>query len=95
MAKGTKTGGRQKGSKNKRTIAIEEGRKGKLPLAYMLEVMRDPAADNERRDDMARAAAPYLHARRAPEDNAGNTLPPMLYVHPSLEDDGSDGDKLS
>jgi hypothetical protein len=96
MTKRQKTGGRQKGSKNKRTIALDKAaQEGKLPLEYMLEVMRDPKADNERRDDMARAAAPYLHARRAPEDNAGNTLPPMLYVHPSLEDDGSDGDKLS
>jgi hypothetical protein len=34
---------------------------GLLPLDYMLKVMRDEAADRERRDDMARAAAPYLH----------------------------------
>ena len=61
----------------------------------MLSVMRKLKADVLRRDDMARAAAPYLHARRAPEDKKGATVPPMLYVHPSLEDDGSDGDKLS
>jgi hypothetical protein len=29
----------------------------------MLSVMRDPAADDKRRDSMAMAAAPYLHAR--------------------------------
>jgi hypothetical protein len=29
----------------------------------MLSVMRDPAADNKRRDAMAMAAAPYLHPR--------------------------------
>ena len=87
MAKGAKTGGRKAGSKNKRTIAIEKGAKGKLPLDYMLEVMRDPEADNERRDDMARAAAPYLHARRAPEDKQGRTVPPMIYTTPNLEDE--------
>jgi hypothetical protein len=45
----------------------------------MLKVMRDEAADRERRDDMARAAAPYLHARRAPEDKQGKTIPPCVY----------------
>jgi hypothetical protein len=30
---------------------------GVLPLAYMLAVMRDPAADEKRRDAMAMAAA--------------------------------------
>jgi len=31
------------------------------PLEYMLEVMRDPTADQTRRDMMAKAAAPYRH----------------------------------
>ena len=38
---GTKTGGRKKGSKNKRTLAVDAAKGGKLPLDYMLEVMRD------------------------------------------------------
>jgi hypothetical protein len=33
------------------------------PLAYMLRVMQDPGADWKRRDDMARAAAPYCHRK--------------------------------
>jgi hypothetical protein len=36
-----------------------------MPLDYMLEVMRDPTADETRRDRMAVAAAPYLHGRSA------------------------------
>ena len=89
MANRTKTGGRKKGSKNRRTVALEAAaKKGKLPLDYMLEVMRDESADGLRRDDMARAAAPYLHARRAPEDKQGRTVPPMIYTHPPLEEDG-------
>jgi hypothetical protein len=38
------------------------------PLDYMLAVMRDPMADFKRRDDMARAAAPYCHARFASKE---------------------------
>jgi hypothetical protein len=65
MARGRKTGGRQKGTPNR---ATEEARAaaaatGILPLDYMLSVMRDPAADHKRRDAMAMAAAPYLHPR--------------------------------
>ena len=65
MARGRKTGGRQKGARNR---ATEEARAaaavtGVMPLDYMLSVMRDPNADHKRRDAMATAAAPYLHSR--------------------------------
>jgi phage terminase small subunit len=33
------------------------------PLEYMLTVMRDPAVDPTRRDRMAQAAAPFVHAK--------------------------------
>jgi hypothetical protein len=35
------------------------------PLAYMLRVMSDPGADWKRRDEMAKAAAPYCHRKMA------------------------------
>lgn len=35
------------------------------PLEYMLSVMNSPAEDKARRDRMAVAAAPYVHARAA------------------------------
>jgi hypothetical protein len=65
MARGRKTGGRQKGARNR---ATEEARaaaaaSGIMPVDYMLSVMRDPAADQKRRDAMAMAAAPYLHPK--------------------------------
>jgi hypothetical protein len=65
MARGRKTGGRQKCARNR---ATEEARAaasttGFLPLDYMLSAMRDPAADGKRRDAMAMAVAPYLHPR--------------------------------
>ena len=85
-----KTGGKRKGSKNKRTRELERVAKtGITPLDYMLKVMRDPKADPYRRAEMAKAAAPYVHARRAPENNKGNTVPPVFYITPNLEaDDG-------
>ena len=63
-----KTGGRIKGTPNRKTVekrlAEEQARKISSdlePLEYMLEVMRDPTADQTRRDMMAKAAAPYRH----------------------------------
>ena len=35
------------------------------PLEYMLAVLADPTADEDRRDRMAIAAAPYVHAKLA------------------------------
>lgn len=65
MAFGRKTGGRQKGTPNKLTqeqqLAVAAS--GLVPLDYMLQVMRDAAQPAERRDDMAKAAAPYVHPR--------------------------------
>jgi hypothetical protein len=65
MARGRKTGGRQKGARNRATEEARAAAKatGILPLEYMLRVMRDPNADTKRRDAMATAAAPYLHPR--------------------------------
>ena len=67
MARGIKTGGRKRGSRNKKTIIRERAiaASGELPVDYMLRVMRDKRVKTARRDDMARAAAPYLHARLA------------------------------
>jgi hypothetical protein len=59
--------GRKRGSRNRRSvqayIAAEAG--GELPLDHMLSIMRSKSKgiDDERRDRMAIAAAPYLHAK--------------------------------
>ena len=62
-----KTGGRQNGVANKRTREIADAAKaqGLTPLEYMLAVLRDETVEPERRDEMAKAAAPYLHPRLA------------------------------
>jgi hypothetical protein len=63
--KGERRGGRQTGVANKRTreIADRATAEGITPLEYMLQVLRDEMAERPRRDDMARAAAPYMHPR--------------------------------
>lgn len=65
MTVGRKTGGRQKGSLNKSTREQQAAAiaSGLAPLDYMLAVMRDAQQPPERRDDMAKAAAPYVHPR--------------------------------
>ena len=65
MAKGFKTGGRQKGTPNRATSEMRRAiaESGETPVEYMVRIMRDETAEPSRRDDMARAAAPYLHPR--------------------------------
>ena len=67
MAHGFKTGGRKKGSLNKVSSEMKAAiaASGETPLEYMLRVMRDTKADTRRRDEMAKAAAPYIHPRLA------------------------------
>src|SRR5262245_38563467 len=72
--------GRKRGTPNKThrpAFANRYRRGGQLPLDYMLEVMRSSKASDLRRDDMAKAAAPYLHARRVPETGEGKTESPI------------------
>ena len=44
---------------------------GQTPLEYMLEVMRNPQIDARRRDQMAAAAAPYVHHRLSSTEHSG------------------------
>ncbi len=61
--------GRKKGSKQKiaktylTKSALIAAADGEMPLQYMLRVMRDPTADEKRRDAMATAAATYIHPK--------------------------------
>lgn len=73
MATGRKTGGRQKGTPNRATAAkaAEVASSGLTPLDYMLNVMRDEDQPFPRRDDMAKSAAPYVHAKLAAVAHTG------------------------
>ena len=80
MHGGTRNGaGRPKGARNQRTLAMLEAAAsgGEMPIPYMLRVMRDENAPDRRRDDMAKAAAAYLHCKLSSieEEDEGNTEP--------------------
>lgn len=70
VPKGTRVGGRQKGTPNKATSAkaAEIKASGLTPLDYMLQILRDAALDPAQRLDAAKAAAPYVHPRLASVD---------------------------
>src|SRR5215470_9794302 len=74
--------GRPRGAISKSTRAILEAAAahGEMPLDYMLRVMRDPDAPAARRDEMAKAAAPYLHARLQPAPDAALDEGPVVPV---------------
>jgi hypothetical protein len=69
-----KSGGRKRGSRNKATLIREQelAAGGELPVDYMLRVMRDPKAEDSRRDEMAKAAAPFVHHRLATVQHDGS-----------------------
>jgi hypothetical protein len=75
--------GRKKGSANRKTreIADRAIEEGTSPLEYMLSVMRDEGAESGRRDDMAKAAAPYVHPRLAAVEHTGKDGDSINHVH--------------
>lgn len=91
MAKGAKTGGRQKGSRNKATVAVREAvreamaKSGLTPLNFMLDIMRGEACP----EDASSAQIIAFHALRF---EAAKAAAP--YVHARLaavEHTGPDG----
>lgn len=74
--------GRKKGVPNKATIARQErvAAGGETPLDYMLRVMRNPKASDARRDEMAKAAAPYVHPKLASMQHTGRNGGPIQTV---------------
>ena len=69
-----------------------------MPLEYMLRIMRDPREPAARRDEMAKAAAPFLHPRMqptAPSTDDGLPVRPVinLTIHRGPVDSTAEGDK--
>lgn len=81
--------GRKRGAPNKATAeALAQAEQtGELPRDYMLRVMRDPRADDRRRDAMAIAAAQYLHSKLAAVEHTGKGGGP-IQVNISGDDAG-------
>jgi hypothetical protein len=80
--------GRKAGAITKRTQEATAAilASGQTPLDYMLSVMRDGSADVARRDDMAKAAAPYVHPKLAAIEHTGKDGGPIQHAH-QLSDD--------
>lgn len=91
MASGGKRegAGRKKGSIARATVAAKQKalETGISPLEYMLKVMRDETADDRRRDDMAKAASPYVHSRLSSVVHSGSV---GTYDLTSLKDEDLD-----
>jgi hypothetical protein len=83
-----KTGGRKKGVLNKVTAEREAeiAASGLTPLEYMLGVLRDPDVHSLRRDDMAKAAAPYVHSKLATIAHTGPDGGPVQ-IHDLTDDE--------
>jgi hypothetical protein len=96
MAKGTKTGGRKKGTKNKATAEREAGlaqiaatakAEGITPLEVMLGAMRHAweAEDKDAAARYAKDAAPYMHPRLAAVEHTGKDGKDLIPEHQSLD----------
>jgi hypothetical protein len=82
--------GRKPGSVTQRTRDIAEAVMsdgGLTPLEYLVSIYRDPAADEAKRIDAAKAAAPYVHAKLANiEANVTGEMKIGQIVYPGLDD---------
>ena len=80
---GRKTGGRSKGTPNRRKAALAAAAAtvaaGDTPLDVMLRVMREATEDSVRLD-AAKAAAPYVHPRLAAVEHRGSQGSPIQVV---------------
>ena len=65
--------GRPAGAQNKRTVEQAEAiiASGMTPLEYLTSVYQDPGADEAKRIDAAKAAAPYVHAKLSSVEMSG------------------------
>ena len=79
--------GRKKGIQNKVNAALGERvlSSGESPLECMLRIVRDPKQEISIRNDMAKAAAPYVHPRLQAVEHADDPersiQPPIINVH--------------
>ena len=65
-------------------VRQEAAATGELPLAYMLRIMRDRSQPVGRRDDMAKAAAPFCHSRFLSVEHSGEIARPTVIRAPAV-----------
>lgn len=75
MATGKKTGGRQKGTPNKKTAELKQMLESipgwKDPLVFMGEIVSDDAADDDMRFQAAKELGNYLYPKRKAIEHTG------------------------
>lgn len=78
--------GRKPGSIRKATAAAQAkaAAGGILPLDFMLQIMRDEGAKREERLDMAKAAAPYVHAKLSAIEATGDVHMTLQHVRRTI-----------
>lgn len=74
-----------KATREKKAHAEQLSKKGITPLEYMLGVMRNRNATNERRDDMAKAAAPFMHPRLNAIQHTGKDGEPIRVTFTGID----------
>lgn len=81
--------GRPKGAVTRRSreVADKAAAVGETPLEYMLQVMRNSGASDARRDEMAKAAAPYVHPKLASMQHSGPNGGPIEIDLTGLSDE--------
>lgn len=74
--------GRPAGASNKRTIEQVDAiaASGMTPLEYLTSVYQDVSADESKRIDAAKAAAPYVHAKLSAVELTGKDGGPLEAV---------------
>jgi len=92
-----KTGGRKKGTPNKKTSEVVKAVKagGVTPLDYMLDVMRKPIPSEAEpavkvamiglRFEAAKAAAPYVHPKLAAIEHTGKDGEGLFSIRALIE----------
>ena len=71
--------GRKPGIPNKASIERQKkvAETGRTALEYMPKVMRNAKSSDQRRDEMAKAAAPYVHPKLATMQHTGALVVPF------------------
>jgi hypothetical protein len=84
--------GRPKGATNKTTAERLEAIKatGMTPLEYLTSVYQDENAEEAKRIDAAKAAAPYVHPRLNAVELSGNPDAPLVSRIELVDGDGTD-----
>ncbi|AOO81649.1 hypothetical protein BHK69_15375 [Bosea vaviloviae] len=91
MARGVARTSRKAGAAARPTEAGPAAEGGLTPLAYMLTMLRDESLEPKARFEIAKAAAPYVHAKLAAIEHSGGIALSHEDALAELDDEPRDG----